>query len=640
MASKLKSSSRKKSFRFKVLQAEQLERREMLTVSMSNYEQLVLELVNRARANPLAEVSRNPQISDLNQGLSSGSISANAKQPLAPVQSLINAAGLYSQDMLDHDYFSHTGRNGSTPSSRAAAQGYPRGVGENIAWTGSTGSIDANVVSRALHANLVASPGHRLNMMNANYAELGTGFRLGVFTTNRAYNAGMVTEAFGNRAGNPYVTGVVYEDGQSLDDDFYSVGEGRGSVPIRAVNSSTGAAYSTSSGPSGGYSLIVPSGNYNVSAIGQNMSFTVSVGSQNVKVDFDTSQAEPASVTGQDLIAVNSANEFWGARSLGSNLETQKFGALPRSFSFTDYGVGDVNGDGLDDIVARQSDGRLHVSLSTGNLSFNTGQWSAYPSYVAWSDFHVADFTGDGRADVLARAESNGDWWLGRSTGSSFVMSNWGRFSAGVSWDVHFGDFNGDGREDIAGRAATNGAWWVGISNGSRFQISQWSRWQTSVNWHEFQVGDFDGDGMDDIAGRAYNRDWWIGRSTGSQFVASRWGSWTPSVTWEDVRVGDFNGDGRDDIAGRGNGQWWIALSNGPNLTFTNQYWGLWPTTTSWNDVQVFDSNNDGQDDIIGRAGNGEWWNYQSNGTRFVGILAARWSPGVAWSYVASGEFA
>ena len=212
-------------------------------------------------------------------------------------------------------------------------------------------------------------------------------------------------------------------------------------MQIRAVNRSTGVIYTTTSGPSGGYSVIVPSGNYSITAVGQNMSFDVSVGTQNTKVDFDTSQAgppTPSNVPGDDLLALNSANEIWVGRSLGSDLDTKMFGAWPRSFTFTDYGVGDLNGDGRDDLVARQSDGRLHVALATGT-SFNTARWSAYPNSVAWSDFHVADFTGDGRADVLARAESNGDWWLGRSTGSTFVMSNWGRFNAAVSWDVHFG---------------------------------------------------------------------------------------------------------------------------------------------------------------------------------------------------------
>ena len=45
--------------------------------------------------------------------------------------------------MHENNYFSHTGRNGSSPTTRASAVGYAYGVGENIA----SGQISAfNVV--------------------------------------------------------------------------------------------------------------------------------------------------------------------------------------------------------------------------------------------------------------------------------------------------------------------------------------------------------------------------------------------------------------------------------------------------------------------------------------------------------------
>ena len=47
---------------------------------------------------------------------------------------------LYSQDMLNNDYFSHTNLQNQSPSARAIAAGYSTGAGENIAWSGSTGS--------------------------------------------------------------------------------------------------------------------------------------------------------------------------------------------------------------------------------------------------------------------------------------------------------------------------------------------------------------------------------------------------------------------------------------------------------------------------------------------------------------------
>jgi hypothetical protein len=53
-------------------------------INLTPEEQLMLELINRARANPVAEASRDGI--DLNEGLAPGTISAAAKQPLAPTQ--------------------------------------------------------------------------------------------------------------------------------------------------------------------------------------------------------------------------------------------------------------------------------------------------------------------------------------------------------------------------------------------------------------------------------------------------------------------------------------------------------------------------------------------------------------------------
>ena len=66
-----------------------LEARLLLTApSMLENEQYMLELINRARANPSAEASRYGI--GLNDGLAAGTITTAAKQPLAPQQNLIN----------------------------------------------------------------------------------------------------------------------------------------------------------------------------------------------------------------------------------------------------------------------------------------------------------------------------------------------------------------------------------------------------------------------------------------------------------------------------------------------------------------------------------------------------------------------
>ncbi len=84
---------------------------------------------------------------------------------------LTNAADAHAQDMADNDYFSHTGLNGSDPGDRITAAGYRwRTYGENIA----AGQRDAQQVMTAW----MNSSGHRANILNCNFAELGVGYAL------------------------------------------------------------------------------------------------------------------------------------------------------------------------------------------------------------------------------------------------------------------------------------------------------------------------------------------------------------------------------------------------------------------------------------------------------------------------------
>ena len=624
------------------MRLESLEDRAMLTaVVMTDYDQLMLELVNRARANPAAEVALNPLVSDLNQGLSAGTISSTPKQPLASLQPLVDAGRVHALDMLENNYFEHNSLNGDTPTDRAADQGYVGSVGENIAWNGSTGPIDYEAETQYAHRNLFFSPSHRVNLMNEPYDHAGMAVEFGEFTheDGRTYNSAMVAQEYGfNSGGNPYLTGVVYSD-TVLDDDFFSVGESESGVRITAVDSQ-GVSYFTHSGPSGGYNLELPAGTYTVTAFGgvldqPMVSNGVVIGTDNVKVDFETS-ASPQDA--QEIVGFNTGEEFWVGESNGSSLDTAYYGDWPSTTTYEIIGVGDMNGDGLDDIVGRAAnDGTLRVAISTGQSTFASSDWGSLTTVTSWSNIFVGDFNGDGLDDVMGRADSDGTFWLAESNGNAFSNSYWGRFTSSVNWTTMLAlDLNGDGKQDITGRAQ-DGTWWSGISTGSSLQNSHWGKWSTNVEWTDISVGDFNGDGLDDVAGRGNNAYWWVSNSTGTNYATQYWATWTSTVTWEDVSIGDYDGDGLDDIAGRANGQWWLAISHGSG--FSNHYWGYWTTSTTWSDVAMIDLNADGKDDLIGRAANGQWWLFQSTGSNFAASLAATWSAGASWSNVSVGNF-
>lgn len=106
------------------------------------------------------------------------------------------AAQNHSQDMAVSDYFSHTGKNGSQPWDRAKVVGYEaQSMGENIA----AGYATPETVVQGW----IDSPGHRANLLNSSYTELGVGYFLlendtGSINYNRYW-----TQLFGSGDLNP-----------------------------------------------------------------------------------------------------------------------------------------------------------------------------------------------------------------------------------------------------------------------------------------------------------------------------------------------------------------------------------------------------------------------------------------------------
>ncbi|MBA2861405.1 uncharacterized protein YkwD [Methanococcus maripaludis] len=99
----------------------------------------------------------------------------------------------HSDDMVENNYFSHTNLDGETPTDRAIAAGYnvvkylgdgyySTGIGENIAKmpTGNVLGIgyvsdDAESIAEAIVDAWMDSPGHRANILNSQYTNMGIG---------------------------------------------------------------------------------------------------------------------------------------------------------------------------------------------------------------------------------------------------------------------------------------------------------------------------------------------------------------------------------------------------------------------------------------------------------------------------------
>ena len=100
---------------------------------------------------------------------------ARKKAGVAPLRAnarLDQAAQRHAEDMLARGYFAHQSPEGKTVRERARAAGYDwRNIGENIA----EGQFSvAEVMDTWMH-----SPGHRRNILDPDFKELGVGLALG-----------------------------------------------------------------------------------------------------------------------------------------------------------------------------------------------------------------------------------------------------------------------------------------------------------------------------------------------------------------------------------------------------------------------------------------------------------------------------
>lgn len=278
----------------------------------TDQEQLLVEYVNRARADAATEAVRLATITQANilSAYSYYGVDLNVmqsqfndlEQSLPPVSihpALTAAARLHSQDMLAGAFQGHVSSATAVP---------PNQSGDRITDRANHQNYDAQVLAEnvysftfdPLHTHVAfevdwgvgpggmqTPPGHRLNIHKENVREIGVGVVYGQNTVgNTTVGPMLVTQDFGTRFDSPFfITGVAYFD-LNLN-NFYDIGEGIGGIRVDVDGSDHYAITSNS----GGYSVPVPgNATYAVHFTGLGFSHTVSnvrvQNGQNTKVNF------------------------------------------------------------------------------------------------------------------------------------------------------------------------------------------------------------------------------------------------------------------------------------------------------------------------------------------------------------------
>ena len=161
----------------------------------------------------------------------------------------------------------------------------------------------------------------------------------------------------------------------------------------------------------------------------------------------------------------------WLGNANGSFIGNTNFAWNNASLSWHIVGTGDFNGDGHADILWQNDNGEVTDWLGNANGGFS-GNIANADNHVdaGWQVAGTGDVNGDGRDDIIWRNTTTGDLtdWLGQANGSFSGNTNFAWNNASLSWHiVQIGDFNGDGHADILWQSDSGEVTdWLGNANG------------------------------------------------------------------------------------------------------------------------------------------------------------------------------
>ncbi len=246
-----------------------------------------------------------------------------------------------------------------------------------------------------------------------------------------------------------------------------------------------------------------------------------------------------------------------------------------------DTDTGDVDGDGVDDlVVARYWGQQDHLYLGESVGYKDTPEWTANGSFYSRA-VALGDYDNDDDLDLAVATWRNGTRVYENVNGSLSIDPVFNSTESDDSYDIEWADLDSDGFLEliVAGNVGSSDRIYDNVAG----NLTNSSVWNTSSFGYSRSISIFDPDDDGDL-------DIFIADNKGAnRMYTNEGGTLDESPTWYssewdrsvDCTVADINGDGLDDVA--------VANNNGPDRVYLNNGSSL-ETHASWSSRFVGDS--------------------------------------------------
>ena len=290
----------------------------------------------------------------------------------------------------------------------------------------------------------------------------------------------------------------------------------------------------------------------------------------------------------------------------------------------------DFNGDGMGDILFRDKN---NLSWTMAQISgFNvleSAVVSGMSAIESWRFNGAGDFDGDGITDIIIRNSVSGSWFIYNMSGSHIISTGYVPLESAKYVGVQaVSDFNNDGFADVLVRNENTGEWTINLLNNRVVVDSISPPMSTVTTWQIVAAKDFDGNGSADIMIRSSNSGAWYGYLYSGTEIINRGyiGALSNDLNEVIQGTGDFNGDGSTDVLTRNSEThvWSISYMDGLNVHTTEVQ--DFSSISGWQFAAAEDINGDGFTDVVIRnTGSGQLYSYIMGAN---GISGARGSIG------------